>query len=320
MRFEGFTHPKARDLSVPGDDVLLHVPGRVTAIFDGATDSHGRRRDGVPLGRLAALAAARALVALPQEVADWDAAEVMAHLSGAVARAAPHDGVGRPASTTALIVFEGDTALRVVGLGDTGYRVNGGAVRITDLAPDAVTIPARVTLFRHFQAAGLPARACETRARQVMSEGLDPALGARLIDRALYARVMEQAVTAHPGAAEAVAEFLRGGLQSQHHFANRADHPLGYGVLDGTAPAPEFIIDESLPREDLASLEVFSDGYMVPPEGLTVADWEAAHAAVEARDPHKIDATPAVKGSTAEAFFDDRTVAILRCKATLPPD
>ena len=61
MRFEALSRPKAHDLSTPPDDVLLHVPGKVTAIFDGATDARKRRVGGVPFGRAAAaLAAARA--------------------------------------------------------------------------------------------------------------------------------------------------------------------------------------------------------------------------------------------------------------------
>ncbi len=312
MQFEAFSHPKARDLSVPADDVLLHIPGCVTAVFDGATDTHGRCKNGVPMGRLAALTAAQALAGLPAAAANWDAKDILQRLTAAIAAAAPHDGVGRPASTTAMIMFETPDALRIVGLGDTGYRVNAGPARITELAPDDVTIPARVALFKMLQAAGLSTDQCEIRAGSVVGGGLDAALAGGDINPSQADAILEVAIAARPDAAQEVEAFLRSGLQHQHRFANMSDHPLGYGVLDGSAPDPAFIVDAQIVRDGLRSLELFSDGYMVMPTAPTIAAWEASHAQTEVADPHKIGVAPAVKGSTERAFFDDRTVVILR--------
>ncbi len=312
MQFEAFSHPKARDLSVPADDVLLHVPGRVTAVFDGATDTHGRRKNGVPMGRLAAMIAAEALAGLPADAASWDAADILKRLSAAIADAAPHDGLGRPASTTAMIAFETPDALRMVGIGDTGYRVNAGPAQITELAPDDVTISARVTLFKMLQAKGLPPAQCEIRSGRAVGNGLDAAIADGEIDDTQMLAVLEDAIAARPDAAQEVARFLRAGLQQQHRFANVSDHPLGYGVLDGSMPESTFIVDALVSRDGLRSVELFSDGYMVLPDEARIAAWEASHAHIEAVDPHKIGMAPAVKGSTDSAFFDDRTVAILR--------
>lgn len=310
MRYEAFSHPKARDLSVPPDDVLLHIPGRITAVFDGATDAKGRQINGISVGRLAALSAARATAGLPDEARDWPAETILATLSAAIGRDVPVEGPG-PASTTAMIAFEGRDDVRLLGLGDTGFRVNADTLHLAELMPDHASIPARVALFKHLTAQDHDAETCEKMCRHYIGMGLDMAVRDQVLTAAARDGIIAIAGMAIPEATVEVAEFLCGGLQHQHRLANATDHPLAYGVLNGFAPNCAFATDQRLPRDTLHCLEIFSDGYLSPPDIATVAAWESHHNALEINDPHKINTAPACKGSTQGHFFDDRTVAIV---------
>ena len=313
MKIEAFSHPKARDLSVPADDVLLHIPGRMTAVFDGASDSLGRRINGVPVGRLAAMAAAQSAALLPDDAFDWNAKDILNRLSRAVALNVPTNAGEGPASTTAMIALEGPSGLRMLGIGDTGFRINGGAAQISELAPDRVSIPARVALFKLFLQQGEPVDACEAKARACIGQGLDLALEEDVLTRAQADDIVRLALDhlAMPTGSADAETLLLHGLQTQFRLANAPDSPMGYGVLNGDYPTLTHAIDQFVPYVGLTSLEIFSDGYLDPPAHVSIDAWEARHASIEAADPHKISHAPAVKGSTPTAFFDDRTVVIL---------
>ena len=62
MKIESCTTSKYRDLSQPGDDILVVVPQCLYAVFDGATDTAGVSVQGESPGRLAARQAALAMV------------------------------------------------------------------------------------------------------------------------------------------------------------------------------------------------------------------------------------------------------------------
>jgi len=313
MQIEAFSHPKARDLSVPPDDVLLHVPGRLTALFDGATDATGRQIDGVPIGRLAAMTAARAAADLPSDSINWTADRILSRLSAALADHIPNGSGGAPASTTALIAFEARDRIRLVGLGDTGYRVNGSVAEVRDLPPDQASTPARVALFRHLMGQGHDPETCETTSRRYICLGLDLAVSEGALSSPDRDRIIEAVVASCPAsnAGKDIEEFLRGGLQFQYRYANAPGHPLGYGVINGQKPDCTHALDRDVARAGLRSLELFTDGYMIAPAEVSVAAWERAHAELEARDPHRIGDAPACKGSLADRFFDDRSVVIL---------
>ncbi len=314
MIFESFSRPKARDYSVPPDDVTLHVPGRMTGVFDGASDSLGRRIGGVPIGRLAASTAARAAAQLPTEAAHWPATDILNHLSAAVGEYTETTPDNGPASTTALIAFEGSDSMRLVGIGDTGYRINGGKTCIDELAPDHVTIPARVQLFQHFQKLGETPMSCEALSQLCIGSGFLDATANGTLSQSTASQIIGRALEAISSAqvAEEVEQLLNNGLKAQFHFANAPDRHLGYGVLNGHVTDPSHAIDVTIPYAGLTSIEIFSDGYLRPPEDVSIHAWEEIHARIEREDPHKISQTLAVKGSTKTQFFDDRTVAIMR--------
>lgn len=312
MRFEALSRPKARDLSTPPDDVLLHVPGRVTAIFDGATDARKRRVNGVPFGRAAAIAAARATALLPDEAAHWPAAQIMSTLSAAVGRSVPPDTDGGPASTTAIIAFDTGAGIRLVGLGDSGVRLNGTQVENVEIMPDRATIPARVALFHILRDRHDP-ETTETLSQRYLGFGLDQAIDDGAITTGEAQGIIDAAISAAnlANAEGEIATLLSAGLRRQYRFANNPDAQLGYGILNGETPLCSDALDKTLTRDTLLTLELFSDGYLEAPAEATVAAWEDAHASLEARDFHHVNAPAAVKGSTATHFFDDRTIAIL---------
>ena len=72
------------------------------------------------------------------------------------------------------------------------------------------------------------------------------------------------------------------------------------------------------PKEDVQTIEVFSDGYAKLPDNPTVAAWEAAFEATDRQDFHRISEYATVKGGTENEFFDDRTVVIVQCPRIQP--
>ena len=65
------------------------------------------------------------------------------------------------------------------------------------------------------------------------------------------------------------------------------------------------------PRASLRSIELSTDGYFAPGATADLAAWEAAFAEVDAVVDPEIGRYASVKGSTAEAWTDDRTVVIV---------
>lgn len=317
MKLEAFSHPKARDMSVPSDDVLLHIPGRMTAVFDGATDSLGRRIKGVPVGRLAAMAAAQAAAGLPTEAAQWPARDILDTLSLAIAKRVPTQANEGPASTTAMIAFEIQEGIRMIGIGDTGFRTNGTDVNISELAPDQVSIPARVALFDLFRSRSISLEECEVASQMCIGRGLRWAVATGTISSAEADGIVNSTLEKLkiPDATDEASQLIRHGLQSQFKLANAEGARLGYGVLNGSRPAMRGAIDQTIPNNGLVSIEIFSDGYLSAPPEVSVESWEACHADLELADPHKIRNIHAVKGSTSATFFDDRTVAIMQFRA-----
>ena len=71
--------------------------------------------------------------------------------------------------------------------------------------------------------------------------------------------------------------------------------------------------DRRLDSGSVTTIELFSDGYFgtPPADHVTLADWEAHIAHVEATDPFKVGPYPSTKGSSSRSFTDDRTVLLI---------
>ncbi len=104
-----------------------------------------------------------------------------------------------------------------------------------------------------------------------------------------------------------IALLVENGIDAQRRFANRDDVALGYGVIDGFDVPSRHVFSQRVPAAGVRRIELFTDGYFDPPEGFGVDAWEASFAAVERLDPHKLERWPSTKGSTEQAWTDDRT-------------
>jgi len=315
MRIELLNQSKYRHGARPGDDVPLVIPGVVFGVFDGATDARGTVVDGIAAGRLAALtvsAEMAAIAALPEQ-RHMPGAALIARLSEALQRRAAARDLPIPPSTTVAAVLDCGPDWRFFLLGDSGVRLNGTEVLRREKLIDTVSTLARVLLFEHFATRHDDPDAVEQAARRGILLGLDLAVaeGAIAVGRAdaIVAEVVAGAGLEDE--AGVVAEFLRGGIQTQHRFGNATGSRLCFDTMNGTRPHLGEWIDVMRPKSAIDSIEIFSDGYPDLPDAVSSAAWEAAFHEAERTDFHKTGRFATVKGSTRAEFFDDRTVLVL---------
>lgn len=299
----------------------LVVPGVVFGVFDGATDALGTMVEGVSAGRLAALTVAAEMAAL---AADPDARRLPAEeIIGRLTRTL-HDrtaplGLAIPPSTTVAVVLDCGTVWRFLLLGDTGIRINGQEVLCHDKLIDTVSTDARVLVFRLLRARLMGDDDVEYATRRVMMLGFDTAIDEAVLSEAQVRSLVEEVITSTGLAAHAaeVDGFLRGGIKTQFRFANGTG-PLAFDTMNGTEVPFREVIDQTRPKEEVDSVEIYTDGYPALPGDVSPEAWEAAFEEAERRDYHKTGIHAAVKGSTESEYFDDRTVLLLRDMAGAP--
>ena len=316
MNIESFSAAKFRDLSRPGDDILVVLPQCLYAVFDGATDTAGVSVQGESPGRLAARQAALAMVryaSAPDRV-QASAYELMQAMNQSIARGLKLAGAGavRAGTTVAMVEDAGDQ-LHFLIVGDSGIRINGGELLRMHKDVDLIYSAGRGAVFRLLQARGWAGDALEQQTRQLVFKGLaqaDPALLAASEVAQLLA--LAQAACAprlQPDAIAQVPPLLLAGIAGgQYGYCNRVGHSLGYAVLDGTHTQGPDVLSLSRRKSEVHSIELFTDGYLSCPAGTTVRDWEDEFFRVEAEDFHKCGAFAGVKGSTSTQFSDDRSV------------
>lgn len=315
MNIEVFSHSKYKTSSKPGDDMLLVIPDKVYAVFDGATDPTGASYNGESSGRFAARIAAQTIASLTMagDVSALTVAEVLASVSDAVSAEAIRMQASHPPSTTAAVVFDLGDQYRVMMGGDTGIRINGTEVHQYHKRIDAVSTAARVSIFTTLLGRGMPGDEAEMTTRLIIFGGVADAVSKGILSQAeAEASIAAAAVAAGLQEQPDIArEFVMGGIRTQQGYANRSDHVLGFASLNGKDMIMDGIADFTVPKAGVQSLEIFSDGYLTQPAGVTVADWEREFARVESLDFHKNGAYPAVKGSTSLEFCDDRTIVTI---------
>ncbi len=316
MNIESFSAAKFRDLSRPGDDILVVLPQCLYAVFDGATDTAGVSVQGESPGRLAARQAALAMVryATEPDHVRAPAHELMQAMNQSIARGLKLAGAGavRAGTTVAMVEDAGDQ-LHFLIVGDSGIRINGGELLRMHKDVDLIYSAGRGAVFRLLQARGWAGDALEQQTRQLVFKGLaqaDPALLAASEVAQLLA--LAQAACAprlQPDAIAQVPPLLLAGIAGgQYGYCNRVGHSLGYAVLDGTHTQGPDVLSLSRRKSEVHSIELFTDGYLSCPAGTTVRDWEDEFFRVEAEDFHKCGAFAGVKGSTSTQFSDDRSV------------
>ena len=316
MNIESFSASKYRDLSQPGDDILVVLPQCLYAVFDGATDTAGLSVQGQSPGRLAARQAALTMVRYATEPDHVQAAaqDLMQAMNQSIARGLEHAGAGavRAGTTVAMVEDAGDQ-LHFLIVGDSGIRINGTELLRMHKDIDRIYTAGRVAVFRELQARGWSGDALEQQTRQLVFKGLaacDPQLLSPQAVAQLLARA--QAACAPRLQLDAIAQvpqlLLAGIAGGQYGYCNRVGHSLGYAVLDGTHTQGPDVLSLSRPKSEVHSVELFTDGYLSCPAGTSVRDWEAEFFRVEAEDFHKCGAFAGVKGSTSTQFSDDRSV------------
>lgn len=312
MNIASFSQSKYKNAATPGDDVAIILPGRVTAVFDGATDPTGANYDGLSSGRIAALAAANAVaeMSIKGTLQGCEAATLFQTISDILRCEAKRINASHPPSTTLAIVADLGDSFRLLLAGDSGVRLNGTRVLQHSKLIDKVSTSARIHVFKQLFALLGEGDAAEAKTRATIFSGLHAAVKAGIMTMPEAENVVAAAAVTSglQNDMDAVEDFLMGGIRAQPHYANRLGHVLGYASINGGQVAGEGLVDLTLAKDTITSLEIFSDGYLSLPTGVDVSDWEAEFARVEAADFHKLDEFPSVKGSTSNEFSDDRTV------------
>lgn len=323
MRIEAFSEAKNPAAPEANEDALLILPGRAYAAIDGVSDRTGVRYDGMLAGCYAATLVRRRL----EEAlggADLPApATIIADLTSAIdaayARFGTRDSVradwgGKIACTLALAILEAE-AVRILLIGDSGVRINGTQVMQQNKDLDLVTALLRREAWRAVAArtGDIAERERLSRLMAFRGAGQDPSAFAPLLAADEVARIGAQALAASLTALphqprDAVAALIeRGIFGGQGIHQNNAASPLGYSCLDGFAIPPAFIRQETLPRADIRTIELFTDGYFRPGDGFGADAWEATFRAVEAEDPHKVERYLSPRGSAGGLWADDRS-------------
>jgi hypothetical protein len=323
MLIESCSVPKFRDLSQPGDDILVVLPGRLYAVFDGATDTTGVQVHGGSPGRFAASQAALAMVAhatatdrLARSAPHW-----LAAMNQSIAQGLTEAGAAglRAGSTCAVVEDPGDGTLRFLIVGDSSIRINGTELIRLNKDVDLIYAAGRVALFYRLQSLGLVGDALEAQARQLTAYGMGHAANvarAGLVPADIDAVLAEARRVCSPrlksDAVDLVDGMLLAGIAGgQYIYCNQTGHSLAYAVLNGGPTQGPDLLSFTRPKSTVRSIELFTDGYMAYPQGTRVKDWEDTFSRVEEEDFSKTAAYAGVKGSTSKQFSDDRTVLVV---------
>ena len=324
MLIEAFS--EAKDPSAPqtNEDRLVILPGRAYAVIDGVTDRLGTRYDGVLSGQYAAMIVKGALehmlsapelptdgLAIVRELTRQISCAYEAH--GMLERAQANRNVSLAAALALVLVNA--TTFDIILVGDSGVRINGKKTIRVEKDLDLITSTLRREAWPVIGRKVSDPILHERISRQITwqgtrqpIEGLDNALDADdLVE--IERLALEANVHALPHVAQSdIANLVTGGIaNAQGGYQNDPSKSLGYSILDGF-PVPENLIQiESVSRDGVETIEIFSDGYFKPGDGFGVAAWERAFAEAERDDPAKVLLYPSPKGSIGSTWADDRT-------------
>ena len=319
-RIDCLSTPKSRNLSQVGDDVLVAVPDRFYAVFDGATDTTGTFKGPTSPGRFAATTAADAMLrlVLRPEGPGVDAEVWLQTMNQAIAQGLRQLGVpqARVSSTAAMAVPIGSD-VHFLLVGDSGLRINGRELVHMTKDVDRLFTQVRLGVRQILTKQGLQGDALESATRQLVFKGLAQPHSFVVSDAQVLALIDQVSAACRgllkPDALACIPDMVRRGISGgQYPFANQQGHSLNYASLDGTVTRGPDMCHFSRPLAQVQSIELFTDGYMsCPSRGINVEDWEAHFFQTEAQDPQKIAQFAGVKGSTEAYFSDDRSVLVL---------
>jgi hypothetical protein len=324
MLIEAFT--EAKDPSAPhtNEDRLVILPGRAYAVIDGVTDRLGTRFDGMLSGQYAAVIVQSALEhMLSAPNGPEDPRAVVRALTAALAPVYKNFGMAEKAqadwnfriSAALALVLVGDEAVDVLLVGDSGVRINGEYTLRVEKDLDLITSILRRQAWPIIGQKVSDPEKHEQMSRQVTWHGTRQPLDnvAGTLDADGMALIESRAIAANlealPHVAKAdIENLVCGGIvNAQGGYQNNASLQLGYPCLDGFEVPQHMLKTERIPRSDVKTIEIYSDGYFKPGDGFGVAAWEKAFAEAEREDPAKVLLYPSPKGSTASLWADDRT-------------
>jgi hypothetical protein len=324
MLIEAFS--EAKDPSAPdaNEDRLVILPGRAYAVIDGVTDRLGTRFDGMLSGRYAAMVVEGALEhMLSAPDASTDGTSIVRalteHLADAyrthgILEAAQADRNLRLSAALALVLVQEET-LDIVLVGDSGVRITGDRLLQMEKDLDRITSTLRREAWPVIGEKASDAALQEQVSRRITWHGTRQPMDA--LPEALTAgdllSIERRAIAANAEALPHVPRrdienlVRRGIVNAQSGYQNDASTVLGYACLDGFAVPENLTRIEHLPRSEVHTVEIFSDGYFKPGEAFGVAAWEKAFAEVEQEDPAKVVLYSSPKGSIGSTWADDRT-------------
>jgi hypothetical protein len=324
MLIEAFS--EAKDPSAPhaNEDRLVILPDRAYAVIDGVTDRLGTRYDGMLSGQYAAVLVKGALehmlsapdapkngLVIVRALKDHIVSAYKAH---GMFEKAQSDWNLRLSAALALVLVQ-DKTLDVILVGDSGVRINGERILREEKDLDLITSTLRRQAWPVIGERTSDAATQERISRLIAWHGTRQPMEA-LVDTLVgddLARIEQRAIAANVETLPHVPRhdienLVQGGIvNAQGGYQNNASTILGYPCLDGFDVPEKMIRIESVPREGLKTIEIFSDGYFKPGDGFGVAAWEQAFAEAERDDPAKVALYYSPKGSTASAWADDRT-------------
>ena len=329
MLIEAFT--EAKDPSAPqaNEDRFVILPGRAYAVIDGVTDRLGTRYHGMLSGQYAATIVKATLeYVLSKPDGPRDSASVIGMLTQAIRDAYRAHGTLEAARTDWNLRFSATLALALVDdqtveialVGDSGIRINGTRIEQVDKDLDRITATLRRQAWPVISARLADPSALEKLTRRITWFGTrqpPDELGSALTPDDISA-IETQAIAANVRALPHIPQrdierLVRGGIvHAQGAYQNDASTILGYSALDGFDVPLQLVRFERLPRSEVRTLELFTDGYFKPGEAFGVAAWEKAFEEVERDDPEKVKFYVSAKGSTATQWADDRTYVGVR--------
>lgn len=324
MLIEAFSEAKAPSAPDTNEDRFVILPGRAFAVIDGVTDRLGTRYNGMLSGQYAATIVKEALeYALTRPDRPTDTRVLIAILTQAIADAyRSHDMLDAARSdcnyrfsSTLALALVCDETVDIALVGDSGIRINGSRILQVDKDLDLITSTLRQQAWPIIGSRTSDPAVQEKASRRVTWFGTrqpHEAL-ADILDPQDLALIEQRAITACTQSLphvprDDIGTLVRGGIvNAQGAYQNSTSTILGYSALDGFEVPSSLVHFERLPRAEVRTIELFSDGYFKPGTDFGVASWEQAFQEVERDDPAKVILYPSPKGSTATHWTDDRT-------------
>ncbi|GLQ75939.1 hypothetical protein GCM10007932_53020 [Vibrio penaeicida] len=309
MNISAFSRSKYRNNQTSGDDAMLIIPGNVIAILDGATDPYMMQESS---GRYASHSVGEICAGLfsDKRMMESSSGSILRAISSRFAQQLTRKSfIYGPSTTLSMAIFI-DQHVRIIGIGDSGIRVNGTDVYCYHKPVDSIATTARVAIYQSLKKAVTELDALEQLTREMSFHGLERGLKCQFISKHDVDTILAEVLDQHSQVAgsEDIEQFVLKGIVSQKAYANREGHALGFSTLNGSVPLMDDVIDTTISLDDVNTLEFFTDGYLTIPHGTKIQDWEKEHSRIEELDFAKVSSCKNLKGSTTTEFFDDRSV------------